>query len=244
MGTFNKHQTKLLFLCISGSKAYGTNTADSDTDLRGVFVNQDPNDILGITEFAEEVRTNPDSSLFELRKFVRLALQGNTIACESMWVKPEEVTPLGQQLLDMRDSFLSMRFVDVFRGYAISEHRKTVGVVSGALGEKRKELIKKYGYSVKNATQCLRLLWQGTILAKTGQVEVYISDDEKRAEMIAVKTGQVPINEYILLREKYLADFEQAVRQPRLPHSPNSQKIWNWVCEVYRNELISSGSQE
>ena len=233
----SKHSKQLLFTCISGSHAYGTNGPDSDIDFRGVFLNTDPFDILGITELGEEVRTNPDVALFELRKFVRLALQGNTIACESLWIKPEESTVLGDELIAMRDSFLSMRFVDVFRGYAISEHRKTVGVVSGALGAKRKELIVKYGYSVKNATQCLRLLWQGTQLALTGQVHVFIEDEAKRAEMIAVKTGQVPINEYILLREKYLEEFEKSVRQPKLPHSPNSQRVWNWVTKVYAGLL-------
>ncbi len=232
-----KHQKKVLFTCISGSHAYGTNGPDSDVDLRGVFINQDPMDILGITSLEEEVRTNPDTALFELRKFCRLALSGNTIACESLWVTPEEVTSEGQALIDMRDSFLSMRFIDVFRGYTVSEHRKTVGVVTGALGEQRKKLIQKYGYSVKNATQCLRLLWQGTILATTGQVHVYVEDENKRAEMIAVKTGQVPINEYILLRDKYLIEFEKAVQQPKLPHSPNSQKVWNFVSDLYGKQL-------
>lgn len=237
MTEIKKHKTQLLFLCISGSKAYGTDTPDSDTDFRGVFINEDPKDILGITRLEEEVRANPDSSLFELRKFVRLALAGNTIACESLWVKPEEVTTAGQELIDMRNCFLSTKFVSVFRGYAISEHKKTVGVITGALGEKRKELIKRYGYSVKNATQCLRLLWQGTLLARTGEVHVYVDDNEKRSEMIAVKTGQVPISEYILLRDKYLHEFEDAIKQPKLPHAPNSQKVWNWVVDVYSDKI-------
>jgi hypothetical protein len=33
-----KNQGLLLFECISGNRAYGTNTPQSDTDLKGVFV--------------------------------------------------------------------------------------------------------------------------------------------------------------------------------------------------------------
>jgi uncharacterized protein len=33
-----KSRNLLLFTCISGSKAYGLDTANSDTDIRGVFV--------------------------------------------------------------------------------------------------------------------------------------------------------------------------------------------------------------
>lgn len=231
-------RAEMLFTCLSGSHAYGLNNKDSDMDFRGVFLNTHPKDILGITEFTEEVRTNPDTALFELRKFCRLALAGNTIACESLWVKPDEVTPLGQALIGMRKDFVSMKFVDVFRGYAVSEHRKTVGVVTGALGEQRKKLIEKYGYSVKNATQCLRLLWQGTQLVKTGHVKVYIEDEEKRGEMLSVKNGEISIDKYILMRDRYLVEFEKAVQQPRLPHSPNSQKVWNFVVDAYSNKLI------
>ena len=33
-----KEQKLLLFECISGSKAYGLDTPESDTDIKGVFV--------------------------------------------------------------------------------------------------------------------------------------------------------------------------------------------------------------
>lgn len=231
---------KIVLKVLSGSHAYGLQNENSDMDFRGVFVNLDEKSILGINTYEVQETKNPDTVIYELRKFCKIGLQGNTIQLETLWCDGViEIDPVGKALMELRQEFISMKCIPVFRGYALSEHRKTVGLVTGQLGDARKKLIEKYGYSVKNATQALRLLWVGENLCTEGVFKVKV-EEPYRTEMLAVKNGQVPINEYILLRDQYLQRFEKAAQQPRIQTVPKYDRIWNFCIDVYRSYLISS----
>lgn len=49
---------KIIFKAIVGSQSYGTNTPESDVDIKGVYV-QDPNDILSFN-YKEQININKD----------------------------------------------------------------------------------------------------------------------------------------------------------------------------------------
>lgn len=123
----------------SGSHLYGTNTPDSDQDYLGIFLNT-KDEILGLQN-SEELTDNTvskadngrntkdavDCKYYELRKFCRLAMNGNPTVLEILFVNPEnilEITEEGKELLSLKSEFISQRIYDSFMGYAISQKKK------------------------------------------------------------------------------------------------------------------------
>jgi len=113
----------LIYETIHGSRAYGLQTAESDTDRKGIILG--PRSwYLGFLKSPEQIEVDPDHVRFELRKFIRLAVAANPTILELMWTDPsdhEVVTPLAQRLLDARERFLSRRVEGSFCGYALSQ---------------------------------------------------------------------------------------------------------------------------
>ena len=114
---------RLLFLCIAGSRAYGTNVEGSDIDLRGVVLDDLPT-ILGIEPFEQYQDESTDSVIFGLSRFFNLARAGNPAIIELLFLRKEDylyISPLGQILLDNRDAFLSTRVIATYTGFANSQ---------------------------------------------------------------------------------------------------------------------------
>lgn len=57
----------ILLNAIVGSQAYGTNTPDSDIDMKGVYL-QNPMEILGM-DYKEQINIDKDTCLYEIRRF-------------------------------------------------------------------------------------------------------------------------------------------------------------------------------
>jgi hypothetical protein len=99
---------RVIYRCVIGSRAYGLDTPDSDTDRRGVY--QAPTDLVVSLDPPPE-RLEDDANqevLWELRKFLVLALKANPIAIEVLFSPLVDVVmPAGQALLDIRAAFLS-----------------------------------------------------------------------------------------------------------------------------------------
>ena len=115
---------------IVGSTAYGLNGPDSDIiDRLGTYAAptvQFHGLHPPVDKAASRVTTNPDVTMHEVGKFVKLCLGGNPTAMELLWLKGyETLTPLGQDLIDIRTSFLSTKKVlDAYLGYATQQFRR------------------------------------------------------------------------------------------------------------------------
>ncbi|KKN67671.1 hypothetical protein LCGC14_0459300 [marine sediment metagenome] len=145
---------RTILLTIAGSKAYGTSNCDSDVDVKGVaippaayrdgFLHRfEQADKLGsmnvfYNDLNDEEKAKADQgeyegSVYEIRKFFKLAADNNPNILDLLFCRDEDVryiTPLGQKLRDNRDKFLSTRCRWTFAGYAkaqlkrIETHRK------------------------------------------------------------------------------------------------------------------------
>jgi uncharacterized protein len=118
---------RTIYLARHGSHAYGTNIATSDEDFRGVGI-APPEYYLGaMSNFEQAESKDPDLVIFELKKFISLASQCNPNVIEILFVDESdrlEVTPLGEQLIAMRELFLTKRVRHTFSGYAHSQLRR------------------------------------------------------------------------------------------------------------------------
>jgi len=122
-----KDKGLLLFECISGSKAYGLDTPQSDTDLKGVFYL--PKDQFYGFEYIPQIsnETN-DEVYYELGRFVELLCKNNPNILELLST-PEECILYKHPLMDKLhiDMFLSKLSKDTFAGYALTQIRKARG---------------------------------------------------------------------------------------------------------------------
>jgi predicted nucleotidyltransferase len=184
---------EMLFTMIGGSQSYGLNTPESDTDLRGVFINTEPSKILGLERMDHVQKQETDDVVYyELRKFFELLRNGNTGALEILF---------SEEYLTSSDIFYEIRankfkFVDtdkMFRcllGYMQGERRLANGERTGVLGSKRKSQVEKYGFSPKNFTQLFRLANCGMVLFEKGYFPVNMKkyDENVHAFLMRVKT--------------------------------------------------------
>ncbi len=109
-----------------GSHAYGTNIATSDEDFKGVCIPTKKYFFGTMHKFeqAELKAPNPDTVIYDIRKFFNLAAANNPAIIEVLFVAPEDqllVNYLGQAIIDNRDKFLSKRIRYSFAGYAHSQ---------------------------------------------------------------------------------------------------------------------------
>jgi hypothetical protein len=140
---------KILFKTQFGSHLYGTNTPDSDTDYKAIYMssledillkrdretiqaNSKPNKAHGERNIAGDI----DCEYIELRKFIKDAINGQTYALdmlfstENLW---EESSEIWIQILESRDMLLS-RNVAPYIGYCRQQAGK-YGLKGSRLGE-------------------------------------------------------------------------------------------------------------
>ena len=123
----NEHLgNNIILLTLGGSRAYGTNNAESDWDFRGIALNR-PQDLIGLSEFEQVVETNTDTTIYSFNKIIKLLLNCNPNVIEMLGCKPEHyavLTSVGQQLLDNKKLFLSQKAAQSFGGYSNQQLRR------------------------------------------------------------------------------------------------------------------------
>jgi hypothetical protein len=115
----------VIYRCIVGSRAYGLEEADSDTDRRGIYLPPAHRhwSLAGVPEQLEREETQ--ETYWELQKFVSLALKANPNVLECLYCPlVEHATPLAQELLDLRAIFLSKPLYQTYNGYVLSQFKK------------------------------------------------------------------------------------------------------------------------
>lgn len=123
-------ENKLLYKVIAGSKAYGLDLPTSDTDIRGIFL-QDNEYRLG-NGYVEQVSdTKNDIVYYELNRFINLLSQNNPNIIENLFVPEDKILIFDDRikpLYDNRHKFLTKKIRYTFGGYAISQIKKARGL--------------------------------------------------------------------------------------------------------------------
>ncbi len=123
-----KASGSLLFECISGSRAYGLDTATSDTDIRGVFVV--PKEQFYSLEYVGQINNETnDIVYYELKKFIELLSKNNPNILELLNV-PEDCVLYKDPMFDQikMEYFLSKVCKNTFANYAYTQIKKARGL--------------------------------------------------------------------------------------------------------------------
>lgn len=106
---------------------------------------------------------------------------------------------------------------------------------SGYMGEKRKAMVRKYQYDVKNAAHLIRLLRMGTEFLRTGTLQVYRTDDAD--ELKAIKRGEWTLEEVKAEAERLFHGIEEARVASSLPPEPDAGAANALLMSVHERVL-------
>jgi predicted nucleotidyltransferase len=207
-----------------GSHAFGLAGADSDDDLRGVYLPPARLDwsLFKLPEQIESNQNGVDEVYWELEKFVRLALKANPNVLETLWtphVLAADAT--GQALRAIRQAFLSRHLYKTYSGYVLSQFRRMANAYE-----------KTGAYKAKHAMHLVRLILSGTSALETGEIRIDVS--EHRAELLEIRAGKLTFDE---VRARALAldrQFQTAFEKTSLPERPDYVRVDAMVIEARR----------
>ena len=123
-------EQNLIFKCIGGSHAYGTNTSESDTDYRGIFTI--PSDqYFRLNKPPEQVSDEKnDTVYYTVLRFLELACAGNPNILELLWTPDDCVLKTSEsweRIKAIRNTFITKSVLDAFGGYAVAQIKKARG---------------------------------------------------------------------------------------------------------------------
>lgn len=235
----------VILLGYTGSISHGTQIPSTnpdsidDIDLMGVAVGSE-NVYMGLASFEQKETKYKeyDSVVYELKKFFRLLLKQNPNVLGLLWLQHQNyiyVSPEGKSIIDNRNLFVSKEAYHSFSGYAYGQlHRMEHAACKGYMGQKRKQLVEKFGYDCKNGAHLIRLLRMGIEFLTDGKLRVFRED---AAELKEIKSGQWSLEKikkeadelFILAREAY-------VRSP-LPPNPDFKKAEELLISILKSSL-------
>ena len=130
-GPDGRFRGEILYEYIRGSKLYHTDVPESDEDHGGVYIM--PNETLydlGF-DYQNEIKDNTnDKVIWELGRFLELALSSNPTVLEALFIPDDKVIyehPVIKEIRKHRDEFISKKCFAPFGGYAADQIRRAQG---------------------------------------------------------------------------------------------------------------------
>lgn len=177
-----------------------------------------------------------DVIVYSLRKWARLAADGNPTVLLPIFVPAEEIvvgSPVADEVRANAHRFASKRSIRRFLGYLESQ----LGAMNGTRSRhtNRPELVAVHGYDTKFAMHAARLGVQGLEFARTGRITLPIPEPH-RTLLRAIRSGEVPLAETLRvineLRDELIAELDH----DRLPDEPDRGWIDAWLIDAYQRE--------
>lgn len=167
---------------------------------------------------------------YEARKFIDLLHKGNPNVLMMLWLEPNfytNISEAGQLLIDNRNLFVGRHIYHQFTGYAHGQlHRMTHNAFQGHMGDKRRQLVEKFGFDTKNAAHLIRLLRMGIEFMKDGNLQVLRQD---ASQLLEIKKGEWPLTRIVDEANRLFASSEKSYIESSLPEKPNPEQI-NKLC--------------
>lgn len=172
-----------------------------------------------------------DIVVYEFKKSVTLLRQGNPNIMSLLWEDKDsylKVSPEGRRLLRAKDLFVGKHVYHSFVGYAQGQlHRMTHLAFQGYMGEKRKGLVRKFGYDTKNASHLIRLLKMSIEFLNEGRL--YVKRYKDADMLLSIKRGEWSLEQVKKEADRLFNLAEAAYLKSKLPEQPNYEKI-NKLC--------------
>jgi hypothetical protein len=216
---------RVIYRCVIGSRAYGLDDDESDTDYRGIYL---PSaelqwSLYGVPDQIEKHETQ--EHYWELQRFLVLALKANPNVLECLNTPlVEKATPVAEKLLGMRSIFLSRLVYQTYNGYVLSQFKKM-----------QADIRNQGQVKWKHVMHLIRLLISGITVLREGVVSVRV--DEHREELLSIKRGQMPWERTEKWRLALHMEFDLALRETTLPERPDYRRANEFLLRTRRAAL-------
>jgi hypothetical protein len=234
---------------ISGSRAYGLATPESDTDIKGVFV-QPQSAFYGLVRETQINHPGNDIVFYELGRFVELLAKGNPNLLEMLFT-PADCVIFRDPLMDRLDPalFLSRQCFQSFAHYAMTQIRKARGLnkkIVNPMPEQRKGVL-DFCHVLKGQGSVALRVWldgQGLDQARVGLAAVPHMPDVYgvypdpggalgyRGILQSEEATELRVSS--IARDAVPAAWMSFNRNAFKKHCQDWQEYWEWVGE--RNE--------
>jgi predicted nucleotidyltransferase len=234
----------------AGSTLHGLNVPGTDdSDEVGICI-EDLDAAMGFSEFEQFIyRTaaeregkhdapsqagDLDLTIFSLRKFLRLAMQGNPQILQCLFVPPHlclHRDARGAQLQELAPLLVSRHAGARYLGYLEAQRQRLLGE-RGQKKVNRPDLEAKHGYDTKYAMHILRLGFQGVELMTTGKLTLPMAEKD-RAFTYAVRLGEVPIQEALTRAGELERQIKDLLLDAPVPAEPAREQIEAWMLSAY-----------
>lgn len=235
-----------------GSGLHGVTTGNDDRDEMGVCI-EPPGYVIGNAQFEQYLwRTQPegvrsgkgdlDLVVYSLRKWARLAAQGNPTVLLLLFIPEQEIvttTHVGRDLQDHPERFLSREVARRFGGYLISQRDQMLGLKSKK-HTNRPELVEQFGFDSKFAYHMVRLGLQGVELLTTGRITLPIPEPD-RTWLLELRHGRHTKEEALDRAADLLSQLDVLADTADLPERPDRPAIDRWLTRTYRSWWEEAG---
>jgi len=217
----------IIFRCVVGSRAYGLDTNDSDTDRRGFYL---PSADLqwSLAGVPEQLENDEEQEVYwELGKFIKLALKANPGILDCLYSPlVEHATDLAQELVSMRDLFLSKIVYQTYNGYVLSHFKRMEQDVrtTGAI-------------KWKHPMHLIRMLLAGITIMRDRIVPVYVN--EHRERLMQIRRGLMSWDEIDAWRTELHREFDDAFARTTLPERPDFERADAFLIRARRMMVAS-----
>jgi hypothetical protein len=239
--------------CLVGSGVHGLSISDQDDRDEMGICTEPPEYVIGLRSFEQYEyhtawerpggranRSGPgdlDETVYSLRKYMRLALNGNPTILLPLFTPDEfliTLTGLGGELRELAPSvILSRQAGGRFAGYLNAQRRSLLSHEGKGRDVTRPELIERYGFDTKYCGHMIRLGLQGAELMETGRITLPVPEPW-RTRIRDLRTGRFPMEWALGVAE----GLEQRIRDltpgSPLPEYPDRDTADKWLVSAYQ----------
>ena len=210
------HPENIIMMFVGGSQLHGIKLEGTDdTDIYGVFL-ETPDSLLGLKKMEhfvsstsgqheKNVTGDVDIVLYSLRKWIKMAINGNPTAINFLFAEPALITPAWVSIRKHRYSMISSDHAKHYVGYATSQLARLLGT-KGQKNVNRKALEGIHGFDTKYALHVLRILIEGIELMQTGVITFPCTEKDL---LMKVRRGEIPLPTVVKLAEHYIRRLKQ-----------------------------------
>lgn len=233
---------------VTGSTAHGLNLPGTDDrDELGICL-EDLESFTGFSEFenyiyrsaaAREGKSDApsqpgdlDLTIYSLKKFLRLAMQGNPSVLNLLFVKDfVKVDANGWKVQEWAPLIVSRQAGKRYLGYMESQRQRLLGE-RGQKKVNRPELEAKFGFDTKYAMHILRLGFQGVELLTTGKITLPMPEKE-REFVFGVRQGKYSLHETLTQAGELERELKDLIDSSELPEHPNRELLEKHMIDMY-----------
>lgn len=237
---------KPLYVTVTGSKLYGTNTPKSDTDFKGICF-PEVHELIGLSNFEQqEFKQGPDDgpdkaegTIFTVEKYLRLCLKGNPTVIELAFAGEDfhiHTTKIGEEVNDyVRNNMITKHLFKPYSAYHRAQIKKLQSM--NRTGKRAQSVIDN-GYDPKFAMHAYRLARQCVIVMEEGILRPTLDVDD-REMALKIREGKVNFSkdEVLSILEDVDKDMHTAYKNSSLKEKPNFNDTQDFLVDLHHRYL-------